>query len=74
MTKAVIFVVASDKIRLRVVVTYEYDADPKNYGSTDPLVMADIDANNYKNDPTMLMCEDEMTVEVFPVGTKVVID
>lgn len=29
--------------RLRVTITYEYDADPKDYGTADPEAMAAID-------------------------------
>lgn len=58
--------------RLRVVITYEYDADPVNYDTDVPIEMAAIDQYNwdhyYDFAMDMLMENaEEMNVKVEPV-------
>lgn len=58
--------------RLRVTITYEYDADPVNYDTDIPAEMAAIDQYNWDHyyDFCMDMLEqhvDEMDVKVTPV-------
>lgn len=41
-------------VKLRITLSYEYDADPDDYDSNDPLEMAAIDEENMKVSPAML--------------------
>lgn len=57
--------------RLRLVVTAEYDADPRDYGTDDPAAMAAIDAGNFEHDDPRTVFRDyfmsddvTLTVEV----------
>lgn len=56
-------------VRLRATVTLEYDAKPLDYGTDDPVLMADIDADNWHNDIMALFSsfkEEDFKVEVRP--------
>jgi hypothetical protein len=59
----------STNIRLRATLTVEYDADPKDYDTADPVEMAHIDLANWQGDPMMLIASfdnEEFTVKVEP--------
>lgn len=57
----------SNKVRMRVTVTFEYDADPADYEGRKPADMADLDRLNYEEDfPSLL---DQMSV--YPLYLKV---
>lgn len=43
------------RLRTTFVLQYEYDANPEDYGVTDPYDMAEIDATNWKNDPMIIL-------------------
>jgi hypothetical protein len=51
---------------LKVTVTFSYEADPDNYGTQDPIEMAEIDRGNFASDPMHLLgcLEDNYTVTV----------
>lgn len=59
--------------RFRVTIQFEYAAGEnalETYGTTDPALMADIDADNFENDPGILFDEiahDDYTVTVVPL-------
>lgn len=58
-------------IKLRVTITYEYDADPEHYGTDVPEEMAAIDMWNYREYPQetfeSLIENNEFTVTIEPV-------
>jgi hypothetical protein len=41
----------AESVRLRVTITFEYDADPAGYGTDDPAEMGKIDEENFRKDP-----------------------
>jgi hypothetical protein len=60
----------SATVRLRATLTVEYDADPDDYGTADPVEMAAIDAENYQRHPDILadfFVDDDIRVTVQPV-------
>lgn len=57
-------------VRLKMTVTFEYDADSKNYGTEIPEEMAKIDQDNYNEDPNILiemMADYDYEVKVEPI-------
>jgi hypothetical protein len=59
--------------KIKVTITYEYDANPVNYGTNDPVEMAKIDQENWDmyHDFCMDMLLEKkyrMTVSVEPAG------
>lgn len=38
------------KVKMKVIFTFEYEADPAHYGTDDPAEMANIDQSSYCND------------------------
>lgn len=60
-----------DTIRLRLIVTVEYDAQIEYYGGTsDPHAMAEIDRQEWERDPQaimMMLDEDSASIVVEPV-------
>jgi len=63
-----------NKVRLKCIVTVEYDAFPENYGTDDPLEMASVDEENFLDDPNSLyefleyrMEDEDFTIKVEPV-------
>lgn len=58
------------KLQLTVVITYE--ANPEHYGETDPDKMAEIDQENFRNQPDcivdMLCGKEDVKVSVCAVG------
>lgn len=62
----------SDKVRLRVTVTFEYDADPIDYETADPTEMAKIDETIYSDDLRFLcdaLTMNDVSVSVTPTLT-----
>ncbi len=60
----------AEKIKLRLTVTMEYEADPEYYGTDDPVKMAAIDQTNFFEYPRSLyeqLSEDGINVKVEPV-------
>lgn len=60
-------------MKFNVTVTYTYEVADKGinreYGTTDPLVMADIDQENLQNDPGIIgsdLTAEQYTVKVVP--------
>ena len=55
--------------RLRATLTIEYDADPKDYGTTNPKEMAAIDQANFIDDPIVLLSiSDDLAITVNIIG------
>jgi hypothetical protein len=55
---------STEKIRLRILVAVEYDADPENYGTSDPAAMLAIDLSQAEDDPVMFVGLDDSKVTV----------
>lgn len=58
------------KVRLRMTVICEYDADPEDYDTGDPRLMAEIDYDNVTHDQGILLDvvrDDRVAVTLVPV-------
>jgi len=59
-----------EKVRLKVTITFEFDADPESYGTENPVEMAKIDQEQFYENPDILsemIITDEYMVKVEPV-------
>lgn len=59
-----------EKIRLKVTITFEFDANPAHYGTEVPSEMAKIDQEQFYENPDFLsemIITDEYTVKVEPM-------
>jgi hypothetical protein len=56
--------------KLKLIAEYVYDADPDDYGTDDPVKMAEIDESNFRDEPGDILWllpgpEIEVVVEEF---------
>lgn len=61
----------SKTVRMKVTVTFEYDANPDNYENTKPVDMADLDRMNFEEDYGHLletMNDHPVTINVEPIN------
>lgn len=58
----------SDKVKLRATLTWEYEADPEHYDSTDPAEMASIDKTSFLAESELVL--DHITSYDFDVEVK----
>lgn len=61
----------SDKVRMKVTITFEYDADPERYENRKPIDMVDCDRMNFEDDTYHLLdCMNNLpyTLTVEPIN------
>ncbi len=58
-------------IRLRATYEIEYEADPADYYTDDPLEMAEIDRENFRDDPSLFF-DGVVSMLNFPQATDVI--
>jgi hypothetical protein len=60
----------AERVRLRVEIAFEYDADPEDYGTDIPEDMAKVDFKNYSPHPHLIVQDFEgegLELRVIPV-------
>lgn len=62
----------TDKVRMKVTVTFEYDADVGNYEGRSPADMAGLDCMNFEDDHAALydtlLGSENITINVEPIN------
>lgn len=61
--------IEDEKVRLRAIVYVDYEADPKHYGTNDPVKMAALDTDNFKAEGGNLgvfFDDDQLEIVVMP--------
>jgi len=59
------------KIKARMVVEVEYEADSEKYGCSTVEEMVVVDKANFEDDPVLLVTDDRAAVTIFVEGAEV---
>ena len=57
------------RLKARILIEWEYDADPAHYKTSDPVEMSEIDKENFREFRFTAIPDDvDWVIEVFPVA------